>query len=796
MKQKAGIAPTNVSMHSVLPARSQPPSGSVRLLVLNPAGLLLLLATAPAQTAVPPTQQPDPSSQSSTPPPQTVIAPVLQSVTVTADNQLLEPEATGSRLGLTPLETPAQVFSITPDTIARRGYTQIEDAVDSLPGVTSGGSPADPSQFIVRGFVGNYVSLLRDGIYVGPANMVTRAENAFNLQSVDLLSGPSSVLYGQGAVGGTVNLITKKPIFAPLSFDVYSEVSSFSTFEEGLGAGGQISKNLAFRSDFSYYQSHGYVTNSNPKNLNGTGSLLYAPTKTLNFLLALDVLKDKLPSYYGTPLVTTSFATSPLNGVISNNLGLALDSRMRFNNYNVEDAMLASSSYQPSLSINWQPTSKLTISNQTYYYHAARNWMNAEQYIFIPVGTTDGNGGVAPINEIERDRFQVHHNQQLPGDSFNLVYAHTLFGLSNKLAVGYEFYNVSFSRARGFNFANNYADFVDAIHPIQGSYSVPVDPGDNAARVSPTKVTDNAVYAEDSLKLSSKLNVVTGIHYENFYLNRLNFGPTGAPQPANNFSGTYHPFSFRVGAVYDLYKGLTAYGQFTTANAPPGSNIFLVNQTYTVNPDPNGAPIPVPFQLSGAKEGEIGLKQNFPRNFGEMTLALYDVSVNHVLTVTQDSVSSDNGQQRSKGIEFSTILHPVHFVDVNFNTAYTHARYGNFFDPNTGDNDTGLVPADVPTTSTNLWVDTRKIGSLPLEVGAGLRFLGARFANNQNNITLNNYATVDVYATYHLKERFDLSARGKNLTNKAYASFADINYPTEVILGAPRSYMVSFTGHF
>lgn len=135
-------------------------------------------------------------------------------------------------------------------------------------------------------------------------------------------------------------------------------------------------------------------------------------------------------------------------------------------------------------------------------------------------------------------------------------------------------------------------------------------------------------------------------------------------------------------------------------------------------------------------------------------------------------------------------------MDVNFNTAYTHARYGYFFDPNTNDDDTGRVPADEPTTSVNLWVDTRTVGSLPLELGAGLRFLGSREANNQNSITLNNYTTLDIYATYHLKEQFDFSAQGKDLANKAYALFVDIDYPTEIILGAPRFYMLSFTGHF
>ena len=739
-------------------------------------GMAQTTPTPPAPTPPAPAPQAQPQKP--------VISPVMQTVTVNADNTLLEPEATGSRLGLTPLETPAAVFSITPDTFETRGYEQIEDAVDSLPGVTSGGSPADPSQFAVRGFVGNYVSMLRDGIYVGPANMVTRSENAFNLQSVDLLSGPGSVLYGQGSVGGTVNVVTKKPVFAPVHVDAYSAYGSFNTYEEGIGAGGQIAKNLAFRSDLSYYHSDGYVVNSNPKNLNGTGSLLYAPNSKVNFLLALDVLKDDLPSYYGTPLVSAAFGTSPLTGVLQTNdgTGRVLDSRTRYLNYNVGDAQLNSSSYQPSLTINWLPKADLAITNQTYYYHAARNWMNAEQYIFIAAGATDDNGGIAPINEIERDRFQVHHNQQLPGNALNFVYSHKLLGKANKLSAGYDVYHISFSRARGFNFANNYADFVDVLHPIQGTYADPVDPGDNAKRIAPTRITDNAVFAEDALNLTSKLVVVGGLHFENFYLQRLNFGPTGAPQPANNFSGTYHPFDGRVGAVYSLAKNLSLYGQFTTGKTPPGSNIFLVNQSY----DGNGNPIP--FKLSGAKEGELGVKAALPKNFGELSLAIYDISVNNILTVTQTSSSTNNGQQKSKGFEFSSILHPVHLVDVNFNTAYTDATFGTFFDPNVLDkngspvSDAGKHPADIPATTTNLWADIRRIGTVPLELGGGLRFVGARYANNNNNIKLDNYATVDIYATYHFTEKLSFSARGKNLTDKAYASWADVNYPSEIVL--------------
>src|SRR6201999_982729 len=147
---------------------------------------------------------------------------VSQTVTVNGgQDPLTTISSTGTRLGLDPLKTPAAISILSRGVLQARGYDQIQDAIRSMPGPSSGGTPADPSQFVFRGFVGNQVTLVRDGIYVGPADMVNREENSFNLQSVELLSGPGSVLYGQGAVGGTINVVTRKPAFTPLSFNTY-----------------------------------------------------------------------------------------------------------------------------------------------------------------------------------------------------------------------------------------------------------------------------------------------------------------------------------------------------------------------------------------------------------------------------------------------------------------------------------------------------------------------------------------------------------------------------------------------
>jgi iron complex outermembrane receptor protein len=708
-----------------------------------------------------------------------------QTVTVNASEDALTiPTSIGTHLGLDQLHTPADLAIVSSETLSTRGYEQIEEAVRSMPGASSGGSPADPSQFVVRGFVGNQVTLLRDGVYVGPANMVNRSENSFNLQSVELLQGPGSVLYGQGSVGGTINVLTKKPVFYTPSLNVYSSYGSFNTYNLGIGAGGEINRRLAFRSDFSYYASDGYVVNSNPNNLNGTGSLLWKVRDNLAVRLSLDAIKDNLSTYYGTPFVSGTFGTDPIKGVLQTSDGTVLDARMRYKNYNVADAQLSSASYQPTLTFTWQPTTKVSITEQAYYYHAGRSWENAETYTFLGPnnGQVDANGKAIPGNVIARDRFHVFHNQNLAGNSLNASWSHKLFGLTNKLSGGYDFYNINFLRSRGFPNAQ-YADYVDPLNPVQGTYGNYA--GDFPSKVSPTKITDNAGYFEDALNVTHNLVLVTGIRFENFYLDRLNYSQGGSLQSSLDFSGNYHPVNYRAGLVYSLTPSVIVYGQFATAQDPPGDNILTVNATTP------------PFQLSNSKEGEVGIKTVFPKGLGEATLALYDIDRKKILTVNPiTSASDNNGNQTSKGFEFSTILHPVHLVDVNFNTAYVAAKFGTYVDPNTGLNDAGKIPADVPATTSNLWVDVRRLGKVPLELGGGLRFMGGRYGDNANQTKLFNYSTVDIYGAYHIKERFALTARMKNLLDKAYAQWADVNYPAEIVLGAPRSFTVSFTGRF
>jgi iron complex outermembrane recepter protein len=135
----------------------------------------------------------------------TVTAPREQ--TVGGSLELDRPSTTGSRLGLTPQELPASVDILPGEVIRERGDTTAQEAVTRATGITAAGTPGDGSSALAsRGFVGhNSVMQLYDGtrLYVGAGTM-TFPVDTWLFDRIDVIRGPASVLYGEGAVGGAI----------------------------------------------------------------------------------------------------------------------------------------------------------------------------------------------------------------------------------------------------------------------------------------------------------------------------------------------------------------------------------------------------------------------------------------------------------------------------------------------------------------------------------------------------------------------------------------------------------------
>ena len=205
---------------------------------------------------------------------------------------------TASRLGLPAIDTPASIDVLDSTVMEARGYQKVSDAVSSMPGVVSGEHPTAPSSFVIRGFTTNQVSNLRDGIWLGPSAMVMRPQNTFNLERVELLRGPSSVINGQGAVAGTINSVTKSA--EPTSKALWQGLllsGRFNTHHAAAGINGPITDSLWYRVDVSRSGSDGFVDRMDSGSSNVTGSLLWRPTRKARVRFSADYLDDDLAKY-------------------------------------------------------------------------------------------------------------------------------------------------------------------------------------------------------------------------------------------------------------------------------------------------------------------------------------------------------------------------------------------------------------------------------------------------------------------------------------------------------------------
>ncbi len=709
-------------------------------------------STAAAGAAASDPPQADPASEG------------LTEITVTAAKvrSLEQFTPTGSRLGLSAMETPGALDIIDNDEMLGRGFSSVEQAADALPGVTSGGSPGDLEQFTMRGFTGDQIPSLYNGLYIGPANITNRPQNTFNLESVEILKGPASVLYGQGAVGGVVNVVSKAPSFDRSQLDFLMSTGSFGDQSLGLGGTAHVGDTLAFRADASRTSSDGYVHRASSNSTNITATALWRASSTLDVQFTLDYLEDNPSTYFGTPLVPTSFATQPLTGVIDSSSGLAIDQRMRFVNYNVSDAHIHSSQIWPQLLLKWKPSDKLTIQNFSYYFHAHREWVDAETYTFNPVSRL-----------IDRDRFFIFHQQALYGDQVDATYKDVVLGHANTFVLGADYSHLNFVRSRGFPDG----DSVDPFNPSPGLFG-PIVP-----RASPTRWNDYAAFFEDVFDVTSALKLVTGGRYDQLELDRQNYGPDGTFDPTSSFTKTFQATNWRVGAVYRLSDSTATYASWTTGADPVGSDIILVDSNEN-------------FSLSRSSQVEVGLKTKSAAGRADATLAIYSIDRKNILTQQTVDTVTNIGDQKSRGIELSGDIKLTPIWSVSANAAYTDAYYGLFVDPNTGIDATGHQPADIPRWTANLWTSVRNVGNMPLEIGGGVRYIGKRFANTENTLVLEDYMLANVYASYKMGSNLLLTLRVNNVFDKAYAQWADVYYPSEIILGEPRNASVSILGKF
>ncbi|MFK4383922.1 TonB-dependent receptor [Bradyrhizobium sp. USDA 223] len=680
-----------------------------------------------------------------------------------------------SRLGLTVRQTPATVEVISAETMREQGYRTVSEVAQGAVGVSSGDNPAEPSAFSMRGFTNSQINTLYNGIKIGPQNMTSRIVDTANLEAVEFLKGPASLISGEGAAGGAINFVTKQPRTGPVSNEANFSWDSLNSFRAHYGSGGSANvQGLDYRFDISRSTLNGFADDTNVKTFGTSGQLNYRVSDSLRIWGAVEYREDRSKAYWGAPLVPVAFSGShATTGIVSGNyvsnyngtnLGaVTIDDRTFNTNYNVLDNRNVAQEVWLRGGFELKLAPDLTLKSQAYGYGAERIWFNNEIEAFN-----------STTNLVDRERFYVAHSQRLVGNITDLIWDTNIAGFDNRLVTTLSSSYLDFVRPGAANFPG---DSVSLVDPNRGFYGLLTTQQQTA------RIDNEALSFEDRLKLTRSFALIGGLRVEHIGLDRNSTDKNGIVKAGFPFTKDWAPVTGRIGYTWEAFPGLTFFSQYATGADVAANNIFLLSPTQ-------------PLDLTTARTYETGVKHLFWDNRAEWSFSAYDIVRKNVYAAAGGMQLNIAGRQESKGVELAASIRPIEPLRLWGNIAYVDARYADY--NFAGGSFSGNTPPNVPRIVANAGASYRFFTPWPVELGITGRHVGDRYNTDANVVTMKAYTVADVYAfvdipktAFNAVDQARLTFRVRNITDKRYAIWGDPFYPDQILLGAPRTYEIS-----
>jgi iron complex outermembrane receptor protein len=701
-----------------------------------------------------------------------------------------------TRLDLPLRDTPASVDVITAQTIQDQGYRTNVEVAQGAVGVIAIDPGGAQGGFSMRGFSGDAINHMYNGIYIGIQDLTGRTQDTFSFDRVEFLKGASAIESGVGSLGGSVNYVTKQPFSGPVRNETFVSVDSFRGVRSGFDSGGSTPiAGLDYRVTASFDNLRGFIDDTHKDLSTLTARLNYQNSDVLRTWIAVEYYNDQGNQYWGTPMTPVAFSGPfSVSGVVSGSrvpgtgsfLGpVTIDSRTLTTNYNTLDNHDSAKQIWGRTGFDLEITPNLLLKEQAYLYKAQRTFFDDEFFSFSPA-----------TNMVNRNPFYVSHNQNLIGDVTNLTWNSSFFGMENKFAaeVAASRNFLRFTQQANFTSTTNTVSLVD---PARGVF------GPLVTQEFTTQLDWVSESFEERLKVTPTIALIGGVRIDELKITNQAFSnTTGAQLPNFPVSKSWEPVSYRAAVTWEPIEKLVFYGLYGTSYDPATAPIQLAGFQ---------AASGFPLTLTSSRIDEVGVKQSLWNNRAEWTFAAFDLDRRNVLQVVDSGPPPTfgiAGDIESKGIELAGAIRPVDGLKLWGNIAYTHARFGSDIlvpgNAATGQSAltvNGNVPSNVAPIISNAGASYRFEPRMwptpwPVEIGASVRHVGNRYINNTNDVIMDEYTVADAYMFIDFEkprwlpsvDRTRLAFRVRNLTNKIYANFLDPGTPNQIYLGAPRSY--------
>ena len=664
------------------------------------------------------------------------------------------------------LETSQSVSVVTRKQMDDQGAQSVAQALRYTPGLMSSpyGATGRYDYVAMRGITdGSVDNLYLDGqkLLGDSATYSTLQVDPYFIERIDILKGPSSVLYGRSLPGGLVAMTSKKPGYdtrRQLQLSYGSHDYKQAAFD--IGAPLDEGRRVNYRLVGVVRDAANQVDDIKSERFALMPSLAIDFTQDTRLTLLAMLQHDPEGGYHGG-LPAQGTVTSHNGRRISRSFFEGDEDYEKFERHQYMLGYQLEHRFNDVISArqNFQYLDSVVDSGQVY------------QYGYVP-GTDN------------LDRYYTGADEALHAWSMDnqLQFEFATGELSHTLVTGLDYQRrktkVAYDAGYGLAPINPFTGAEGAAAPVfYHQY-------DEARFLEQT-----GLYVQDLISLGNwRLSLGARQDWVDmgFEQTRSMYGNQADDARIDQFSG-------RVGLLYAFDNGLSPYASFSQSFNPNATGAY--NET---------APGVFDISLLDPTEGEqteVGLKFQPPGTQDLYTIALFDLTQSNLANKDSgESFYRAVGEITSRGVELEARFKPIEPVNVLASYTWMDVEYSKDFTSTAGVNNRGNTPNAVAKNMASLWADYSFTGGplASLQLGAGVRYFGKSWADAENTLRIPSYTLLDASVAYDLSQ---LGASGlglrvnlNNLTDETYV--AACNSLSQCYYGDERNVMATLTYDF
>lgn len=669
-------------------------------------------------------------------------------------------QANVTRNGLKKKDIPQTIDTIDVQKYKIYGSNDLSVMLQGTPGVSTSYDMRGDG-ITLRGFSADSGDIYRDGIR--ESGQVRRS--TANIERIEILKGPASVLYGRSAGGGVVNMVSKYANFDSKS-SVGTYVGSYDTYGATADINQVLNDNWAVRLTGEYGEADSFRSGIDSKIEMISPSFTYKndeETLTWTTQYTYDKLArvpDRGPSYSILPSGTSIKTGFAQNGDYVDDVLQVIRSDLSYE-------------FAPNWIFHWAASYRQAEQNFDHFYLGG--YCATATTVIRNAGTCQGH-----VGDISQIYYWQQTDNKTTSNTFDIKGEFNTGSIKHNLVFGSD-WSYEQREPRLANTNQNGSAIYGYVDPITGERQ-------SSRGTGPLKISQHnynqgtslGFFAQDLISLNEQVKIMLGMRYDSYDFSTTNKLPNVAADKRKR-SINDDSFSPNVGVVWQPNEHQSLYASYSKSFAPFGGSMG-VNPISSASQDMNIFNAEPQYN----EQYEMGVKSDWFDERLNTQFSVYDIRKKNIRYRPDPDVPDVwvvGGEHQSKGLEFSFIGRVLDNLFVRGGYGYTDAQVKK--DKEKPEN-VGNTLSNTSKNTGNLFV--RYLPTEKLYGEVGVTYVGSYYPNINNLTKMDGFNRVDAAIGYSA-DPWNLTLAVSNLTNKEY-------WRSDSMPGTPRSFLMRLNYQF